>query len=350
MDRQIVYPGQIPLETDVLGVNKDAYVGLAKLAGAVLGSGPLVNGLACSPTSPAGMSVIVGAGEIYALEATDQTAYSSLGTDSHGILKQGISPDPVQLTFLAPLSSGYSINYLIEAAFDEEDINPVTLPYYNSENPAQTYSGPGGSGTAQNTVRQDGVAIQVKDGAPAPTGTQTTPAVDSGYIGLYVVTVAYGQTQIVAGNIAQVSGAPFIAETLGQKISQATADGRYLTQAAAASQYIPQAQFSTYLLAPEIDYANSSASGWTINLANGLVQDLTMTGSGTITLPASVAGQSYMLRIHYSGAYAITWAGGSTLRWQGGSAPTQTSANGNVDIFVFSCDGTNTFGASLLNF
>ncbi|MGA7642640.1 MAG: hypothetical protein WBW56_10600, partial [Syntrophobacteraceae bacterium] len=80
------------------------------------------------------------------------------------------------------------------------------------------------------------------------------------------------------------------------------------------------------------------------------VQDLTMTGSGTITLPNSVDGVSYMLRIHYSGAYTITWAGGGTLRWQGGSAPTPTSVNGKVDVFVFNCDGTNTFAVSALNF
>ena len=75
-----------------------------------------------------------------------------------------------------------------------------------------------------------------------------------------------------------------------------------------------------------------------------------MTGSGTITLPSSVNGVSYMLRIHYSGPYVITWAGGGTLKWQGGSAPGQTSVNGKTDIFVFNCDGTNTFGMGALNF
>ena len=32
MNRHLVYPGQIPLETDLLNVAKDAYVGQAKLA------------------------------------------------------------------------------------------------------------------------------------------------------------------------------------------------------------------------------------------------------------------------------------------------------------------------------
>lgn len=227
MDRQLVYPGQIPLETDLLSVNKKAYVAMAKLAAAVLGPGPLVNGLACSPTTPASMSAVIGAGEIYALEVTDQDSYSSIAADSHNIVKQGILPDPVTLTFIAPTTSGFSMNYLIEAAFEEQDVDPITLPYYNSANPAQIYSGPNGTGMPQNTARQDTVAIQVKDGTPAVTGTQTTPAVDPGYIGLYVVTVAYGQATIIAGNIAQYSGAPFITETLTQKISMATLLGLF---------------------------------------------------------------------------------------------------------------------------
>lgn len=219
MDRKIIYPGQVPLETDLLNVNKMAYLALAKLVGAVLGPGPLVNGLACTPTSPASMSVLIGAGEIYAQEVTDQNAYSSLGTDSTSIVKQGILASPVQLTFIAPVTNGYSINYLIEVAFEEQDINPIVLSYYNAANPQQAYSGPGGSGTAQNTMRQDTVAIQVKDGTPAPTGSQTTPAADSGYIALYVVTVAYGQSTITAASISAVSGAPFIGGTLTQKAS-----------------------------------------------------------------------------------------------------------------------------------
>ena len=59
-DRVIVWAGQIPLETDVLRSNKFAMTGIAKLAAAVLGtSATVVNGLACVPTSPAGLTVNV---------------------------------------------------------------------------------------------------------------------------------------------------------------------------------------------------------------------------------------------------------------------------------------------------
>jgi hypothetical protein len=54
------------------------------------------------------------------------------------------------------------------------------------------------------------VQLQVKPGAAAPAGTQTTPAVDTGWVGLYVITVNYGQTAINSSNIATLPAAPFL--------------------------------------------------------------------------------------------------------------------------------------------
>ena len=84
------------------------------------------------------------------------------------------------------------------------------LPYVNAANPRQPFSGPGNSGTAQNTQRVQRVQLQVKPGAAAASGTQATPAVDGGWVGLYVVTVNYGQTAITAASIATLPGAPFL--------------------------------------------------------------------------------------------------------------------------------------------
>ena len=52
MDRLIVYPGQIPLDTDELTTNKNAMVALAMLSQATLGTSQVVDGLACTPTTP----------------------------------------------------------------------------------------------------------------------------------------------------------------------------------------------------------------------------------------------------------------------------------------------------------
>lgn len=74
-NRQTVYAGAIPLETDLLNTNRNALVGLGKLAAAMLGTSTLVNGLACVPTAPATLHVQVLAGEIYSLQNLDGTAF-----------------------------------------------------------------------------------------------------------------------------------------------------------------------------------------------------------------------------------------------------------------------------------
>ncbi|MCH7233986.1 hypothetical protein LOK82_11785 [Xylella fastidiosa subsp. multiplex] len=77
-NRQTVYAGAIPLETDLLNTNRNALVGLGKLAAAMLGTSTLVNGLACVPTAPATLHVQVLAGEIYSLQNLDGTAFGFL--------------------------------------------------------------------------------------------------------------------------------------------------------------------------------------------------------------------------------------------------------------------------------
>jgi hypothetical protein len=224
MNRQLIYAGQIPLETDLLSAQKNDMIALAKLAAAVLGTTTQVNGLGCNANSPAALNVVVSPGEIYSLQNIDGTAYSSLAADTtHQIVKQGILLDAITLACAAPVTAGQSVNYLIQATYADSDSDAVVLPYYNASNPSQAYSGPANAGTTNNTVRKGVCTVSAKAGIAAATGSQTTPAPDAGYVGLYVVTVANGQATVTAGNIAQAAGAPIIAETLIQKISQATA-------------------------------------------------------------------------------------------------------------------------------
>jgi hypothetical protein len=130
------------------------------------------------------------------------------------ILKQGIVLGSSTFNLAAPTTSGYSINYLIEAIFQESDTNNVVLPYFNSANPNQPFSGQGNSGAPQPTQRQGLCVLQVKAGAAAVGGTQVTPAADAGYTGLWVITVANGQSTITSANITQLAGAPFLTATL----------------------------------------------------------------------------------------------------------------------------------------
>lgn len=219
MDRQTVYTGAIPLETDILNTNKNMMIALSKISAAVLGTSTIANGFAVTPTAPASLQINVAAGEIYAMANIDATAYSSLAADTtHNILKQGIALDAQLLTLNAPGTNGYSVNYLVQATYQDQDANAVALPYYNSANPSQPWSGPNNTGQAQYTSRRGVAVISAKAGIAATTGSQTTPAPDAGYVGLYVVTVAYGQTQITAGNISQYSAAPMMQGGLLQSI------------------------------------------------------------------------------------------------------------------------------------
>lgn len=253
MDRQIVYPGQIPLDTDILKGERNAMIGDAKLAHSLLGDGPFLNALACTPTSPASLQVQVAPGQIYQLASLDATAFGSLAADTtHQILKQGLLMDAVTLSCPAPGTAGQSINYLIQVGYLETDGGSAVLPYYNSANPAVAYNGPANAGTSQNTVRLGVCSVLVKAGTAATTGTQSTPAADAGYTGAYVVTVANGQTTIIAGNITTYVGAPFITDKLKDKITQAQGDVRYgqltVSNTWTQPQVVPNATLTTHAL------------------------------------------------------------------------------------------------------
>lgn len=211
MDRNIVYPGSIPLDTDILSINRNVMIALGFLAQSVLGGSTVVDGLPCQPTTPPSLSVTVGPGTITQATVVDTLGFGSLAADSTDpLLKMGINGGPTPFFFVAPTSSGQAINYLIEATLQESDTNPIVLPYYNATNPSQPYSGPNNAGSAQNTRRIQRVALQLKPGAAATVGSQITPPVDSGWVGLYVITVGYGETAITAAGISVMPTAPFL--------------------------------------------------------------------------------------------------------------------------------------------
>ena len=211
MNRNIVYPGAIPLDTDLLTINVNTMVALGFLIRAVLGTEIVADGLSCSPTLPASMSVQMSPGSLTQLSVVDTTQFGSLSADTNDpLMKMGINLSTQYFELQPPTSSGCSVNYLIEASLLESDQNLIVLPYYNASNPSQPYSGPTNSGTPQATLRTQSVQLQLKSGVPSPSGTQLTPVTDQGWVGLYVITVPYGETVIGANNIAVLPTAPFV--------------------------------------------------------------------------------------------------------------------------------------------
>lgn len=217
MDRQIVYPGAIPLDTDVLSIERDVMVAIGYLAQVALGTAMIADGLACVPTLPATMSVSVGPGSITQFGVVDSSAFGSLPAEpTEPLVRIGVNLGATNFNLAAPTTPGYAISYLIEATLLEIDTTPVVLPYYNAANPGQPYSGPNNDGAAQNTQRLQQVQLQLKVGAPNAAGTQQMPSVDAGWAGLFEIVVLTGQTTVTAASITALPTAPFLAWKLPQ--------------------------------------------------------------------------------------------------------------------------------------
>lgn len=307
MDRQIIYAGAIPLETDLLSTNKNMMVGLSKLSAAILGTGIVLNGFTCVPTGVASLQVQLTAGEIYSLQNIDGTAYSSIALDTtHQIVKQGILLDTVLLTATPPVTAGQSINYLVQVTYQDSDLLPVVLPYYNASNPSVAYSGPANTGTTNNTVRKGVATVGIKAGIAATTGSQTTPAPDSGYTGMFVVTVANGQTTITSPNISTLAGAPFATESLLQKVGQAST--QITANAAGTSDAITAtitpaitALVNGMSLIIRASFANTSATPtFTVS---GLASKSIVKGSNLPLVAGDIAGAGHWVELQYDLAF-----------------------------------------------
>ncbi len=297
MNRQVVFIGAIPQDTDLLLTNKNAMISDGWVAQSVLGNSTLFFGLACAPTYPATLTVNVAAGCVFSQQNIDNSAYGSLASDTaHQIVKIGINPGTLNFACPAPVTSGQSVVYLIQAAFVESDTGATVLPYYNAANPATPWAGPNNTGVSQNTLRQDICSLTIKTGVSATTGTQVTPAPDVGFTGLWAITVANAQSTVTSGNIAKVSGAPFITESLTQKISQTTADARY-------------AQISQVQTGRALDFALDTGTANTLVAAlTPVVTTLTQGMSIVITVANNNNGAS-TLNLNGLGAKNITYQG-----------------------------------------
>jgi len=93
-------------------------------------------------------------------------------------------------------------------------------------------------------------------------------------------------------------------------------------------------------------FSANTGTALTVDLANGTVQDLTLTGNATITMPTAVAGKSFIIMLNQdaTGSRSVTW---STVVWPGGTAPTITGTASKMDMYSFFSDGTNWYGVTV---
>lgn len=91
--------------------------------------------------------------------------------------------------------------------------------------------------------------------------------------------------------------------------------------------------------------ANTSTA-YTIDLANGSVQILTLTGNCTFTFPTATAGRSFILVLKQDGTGSRTATWPAAVKWPAGTAPTITSTASKSDKYIFTADGSNWIGSN----
>lgn len=205
MDRPIVYPAEITLETDILQLAKDAMLAAGSVIALVAdlsGGRVVIDGLQVIPTTPASMRVVVVPGRAFAERVADAIPYSSLPADTE-VTARGARSGGETYLLAAPSQPGTAMKYLLQATVSERDADPIVLPYYNAANPAQGYSGPDNSGQPQATRRLSLVSLQLKVGVPAVVGSALPPPVDAGWVAVAEVEVRAGDVSIDSTRIAQ---------------------------------------------------------------------------------------------------------------------------------------------------
>lgn len=92
----------------------------------------------------------------------------------------------------------------------------------------------------------------------------------------------------------------------------------------------------------------NSSTAQTLLLTSGTFQTCTLTGNCTFTMPANVAGKSFILLLKTgAGAFTSTFTG---VKWPAGTAPTITVTASRMDVLSFFADGTNWYGTFVQNY
>ena len=165
-------------------------------------------------------------------------------------------------------------------------------------------------------------------GLPLTTGVTGTLAVANGGTGI----TSFGS------NVATFLGTPS-SSNFANVITNETGSGNVVFD---TTPTLTNPTITNYI---ETGFTANTSTAITVDLANGTVQNLTLTGTATITMPAAVLGKSFLMYLRTgAGSYSVTW---STVKWPGGTAPTITSTASRLDIYSFFSDGTNWYGVSV---
>ena len=193
MDRQIVYVGAVPLDTDQLLQSRNTMIGLGYLTKMVIGdSASYADGLSCTPGQ--GMSITIAPGSLTFPTVVDANFIGALPPDGDRVVKTGINTASV----LLPITGSGS--WLVSASVVEAQAGNAVVAYYNAADPIQTLFGPNGNGVAQASVLQQRVSVVVTSAAAMPSGNAP----------LWLVSVPVAATSVTQAMITVAPGAPFL--------------------------------------------------------------------------------------------------------------------------------------------
>ena len=335
MDRVQNYNLQTPLTADDLNKERDyTAIALGKIVSALLGQSTVVSDLTATAVASTSVPTVqLSDGQLYELATLDPTAFGSLPVNSFPstatVMKQGLllasRGDVNTFELTPPGTSGESIIYLLEAQYADLDADTQTITFYNVSDPTNPTT------ATQPRVREGTISFVLKAGVAS--SSPTAPSADAGYVPLYNIEVAYGQTVLSQSDITVASGAPFLSQKLFNLMNGGSIT---IPNATANNEPVALGQFAS--LYPSV-FAANVGSATSLSLTTG---SFTAPSNGTLLIFASM------------GSNGTGWFGnGGSLSVSAGQSLTQAFAefdygavgNGNVQLTSGqSCTVTYTTG------
>lgn len=265
---------------------------------------------------------------------TTAPSWGKVGLTTHVSGTLPVSSGGTGATTLTGLVKGSGTSALAAATAGTDYVEPGTTTTFTA---VQNFTASGmtlkGSSTGTTTFTSaNASASNYTITFPASTGTVLTTAA--------TITVAQGGTgaTTLTGLVKGNGTSAFTAVTAPTGAIVGTTDIQTLT-----NKTLTNPTVTNYV---ETVYTANTGTTLTIDLTNGTVQILTLTGNCTFTFPTATAGKSFLLLLKQdaTGSRTVTWP--AAVKWPGGATPAITATASKLDKFVFTSDGTSWFGSN----